>query len=85
MDPNYIAETPNLSKDWCPVCEPDLDPLKEILSVKYCWAHPPSMIGSADCTVTACEDPGWQNPGEAGGLHGRLFNDMLRGEGWSNR
>ncbi len=89
----YVPETPNLAKDWCPTCEPERDPTREILSVRYCWAHPPSLIGSADCSLQPCEDQSWSSPGEAGGAHGRLFNDLLRsdssdllrGEGWSNR
>ena len=80
-----LPETPNLATDWCPTCEPERDPVREILAVKYCWAHPVSLIGSADCTVAPCEDPSWHCSGEAGGLHSRLFNDLLRGEGWSNR
>jgi hypothetical protein len=80
-----LPETPYMAKDWCPTCEPERDPTREILAVKYCWAHPPSLIGSADCSMAPPEDHAWSTPGEAGGQHSILFNDLLRGEGWSNR
>lgn len=34
------ADTPVMSENWCPVCEPDRDPSVEILQVLYCSKHP---------------------------------------------
>lgn len=82
---SYIPETPNLAKDWCPMCEPDRDPLTEILQIRACAIHPVYEWGTADAMVKPAEDHNWSTPGEAGGEHNRKFNDLLRGEGWSNR
>lgn len=43
-----IIETPSLGVRWCPVCEPDRDPTREILDTAYCGPHFPVRDGSAD-------------------------------------
>jgi len=85
MDNNYVAETPNLAKEWCPSCEPERDPSREILQVHHCYMHDPGLLGSADAMVTPPEHSAWSTPGEAGGDESRRINDLLRGEFWSNR
>ena len=81
----YVPETPNLATEWCPACEPDRDPIKEILQVRPCIVHPNFEFGSADAMVPPAEHSQWSTPGEAGGEDNRRFCDLLRGEGWSNR
>jgi len=38
-------------RDWCPGCEPDVDPLRELVFENHCWRHKPSERGSADKQV----------------------------------
>lgn len=82
---NYVSETPNLATEWCPVCQPDKDPSREILQVRHCFMHDTALIGSADLMVSPPECSTWSAPGEAGGDENRRLNDLLRGEFWSNR
>ena len=41
-------------KKWCPECEPERDPIKEVLIEKWCWRHAPPEIlpGTADDRVS---------------------------------
>ena len=34
-----LPESPDLSTRWCPSCDPDRDPTREILRVEYCTTH----------------------------------------------
>lgn len=80
----YVEETPNLAKDWCPTCEPDRDPMREILHTQYCWAHQDLVLGQADAMVPPPENPSWHHAGDAGGASNKAFCDFIRGEGWRN-
>ena len=33
---------------YCPGCEPETDPIKEVVSTRYCGVHIPSAAGSED-------------------------------------
>ena len=46
-----MTETPDLSRPYCPQCEPEADPLREILRVRWCWDHPQSIAGTEDAAV----------------------------------
>jgi hypothetical protein len=42
---------------YCPACEPERDPMREILAVRWCFLHPePSVAGVDDDVVTTCRD-----------------------------
>jgi hypothetical protein len=47
-----IRETPSLGRTYCPGCEPDADPLAEILDVRWCEAHAVGQGGLDDGLVT---------------------------------
>jgi hypothetical protein len=47
-----IAETPSLASPYCPGCEPNRDPLREILAVQWCVRHQPSFGGPDDARAT---------------------------------
>lgn len=36
---NYLPDTPSVARFYCPGCEPDADPLSEILDIRRCAAH----------------------------------------------
>lgn len=44
-------DTPRVGRTWCPGCEPDVDPLEEILDVIYCDKHAPPRDGVDDDSV----------------------------------
>lgn len=48
---DYIMETPNLARSYCPGCEPNADPMKEILDLRHCDTHMPSRDGALDDSV----------------------------------
>jgi hypothetical protein len=39
----FVMETPNLGRPWCPACEPERDPTREILHVDLCGHHRPGV------------------------------------------
>jgi len=52
---DYIPDTPSIGRMYCPGCEPDVDPIREILDVRWCESHTPqgggltiSVSGSAE-------------------------------------
>lgn len=44
----FIPDTPMLGRVFCPACEPDADPTREILDVRYCEYHQPKPEGADD-------------------------------------
>jgi hypothetical protein len=47
--PNPAAwETPMLGKPWCPGCEPNRDPTREILNANPCGRHRPGKAPDDD-------------------------------------
>lgn len=45
---DWVPDTPYQARSYCPLCEPEADPIKEILEVRWCELHTPSRSGSAD-------------------------------------
>jgi len=73
-----IEETPNVTRAYCPACEPEADPIKELLEVTYCnlQGHRPAFNGDADTPVE------WiGSAGEAGGEPNRLLCNALHRKG----
>ena len=75
-------DTQNLSRDWCPGCEPDVDPSRDIVEVRHCALHPaPSRDGLDDAGVLVSSDH-LSSAGEAGGAGNRALCDLVhRGKG----
>jgi len=71
----FIADAPIVARSYCPGCEPDADPLAEILDVRWCDAHAPARDGSDDNSVS-CE--GFMSgSAEAGGDANRRWCQLL--------
>ena len=73
-----------LARPCCPGCEPDADPVHEILDIRWCSTHAPSCRGVDDAGLEP--DVTWGNT-EAGGednrrwcalLHERAMGDPAR-------
>lgn len=45
---NELNDTPNLAASYCPGCDPARDPLREILTVRWCDEHQPKFEGLDD-------------------------------------
>src|SRR5207247_9982879 len=43
-----LTDTPNLASSYCPRCEPERDPVREILTVCWCDEHRPTYEGGDD-------------------------------------
>lgn len=52
-DVSDIQETVRLGRVYCPGCEPDADPLREILDVRRCDSHPLPEQGDCDGLVVS--------------------------------
>ena len=71
-----LPDTPKLGQSWCPLCQPDRDPAREILETHYCGDHLPSLRGTADETVTL--EPVRLSAGEAEGAACRAIAQLIR-------
>jgi len=50
---DFLPDTPAVARPYCPDCEPDADPCREILDVRWCAAHAPAWSGVDDSAVRA--------------------------------
>jgi len=80
---DYIADAIAVARSYCPGCEPDADPLSEILDVRWCDAHAPARDGSDDAVVNC--DAFLSGSAEAGGDANRRWCELLHGADRSRR
>jgi len=74
----YLRDSPAVARSYCPVCEPDADPTREILDVHWCVAHAPVWSGADDGAVTVGAIP--SGSAEAGGEDNRRWCEILHRE-----
>jgi hypothetical protein len=60
---------------YCPGCEPDADPIAEILDTRWCATHMPSQAGADDASVVA--DIFLTGSGDAGGEDNRRMCEIF--------
>lgn len=72
---DYLTETPVVARAYCPGCEPDADPVREILDVRWCDAHAPTREGLDDGVVTS--EAYLSGSAEAGGEVNRRWCELL--------
>jgi hypothetical protein len=75
----FVPDTPSLARCYCPGCEPDADPLLEILDVRWCEAHVPPRDGMDDGVVVA--NAFLSGSAEAGGDDNRRWCEIVHGAG----
>ncbi len=75
MTTDFLADTPVISRIYCPGCEPTTDPTREIVESRYCHFHSPPSGGLDDEAVTTAFLSG---VAEAEGHTCRLWADWLR-------
>lgn len=74
---DFLTDSPVIARSYCPGCEPEADPLREILDVRWCDAHAPPRDGPDDAAVTS--DAYLSGSAEAGGEVNRRWCEMLHG------
>ena len=72
---NYLEDSPVLGRSYCPGCEPNADPIEEILDTRWCDRHAPVRDGSEDEGVLASAY--LSGSAEAGGEDNRLWCDFI--------
>jgi hypothetical protein len=73
----YIADTVSVARAYCPGCEPEADPLSEILDVHWCELHLPHREGLDDTRIEAAAY--LSGSAEAGGDDNRRWCETLHG------
>ncbi|HEV8639939.1 MAG TPA: hypothetical protein VGV13_02455 [Methylomirabilota bacterium] len=79
----FIADAPVVARSYCPGCEPDADPTREILDVRWCDAHAPTRDGCDDTAVTS--DAFLSGSAEAGGDANRRWCELLHASSKAQR
>jgi len=72
---DYLTDSAPIARAYCPGCEPDADPIREILDVRWCELHTPAREGSDDSTVSA--DGFLSGSAEAGGDANRRWCELV--------
>lgn len=73
----YLDETPYMARRVCPGCEPEADPVREILEVSRCMFHQAPTAGLDDASVPA-GFLGSGNTGDSDGADCRAAAEALR-------
>ncbi len=71
-----VAETKAVTRDWCPLCEPEVDPLRELVIEARCGEHRPGTSGPDDSKLVGfgC---GLSGGGDIDSETNAAMNDLL--------
>lgn len=72
---DHIEETPMVARFYCPTCEPDADPMAQMLETMYCHLHYPVRSGVDDDAVRT--EAYLSGSSEAGGKENQTFCDFI--------
>lgn len=72
---DFLGATPQIARSYCPGCEPEADPTKEILDPRWCAIHTPSLSGVDDGKVTT--EAILSGSAEAGGADNRRWCEVV--------
>lgn len=75
---DFLADSTTAARSYCPKCEPNTDPTREILDPKWCATHTPSWAGLDDARVTT--EAILSGNAEAGGPDNRRWCEVLHRE-----
>lgn len=76
---DFLPDTPAVARPYCPDCEPEADPCREILDVRWCAAHTPAWNGADDAAVRA--EAFLSGSTEAGGDDNRRWCQLVHSRG----
>ena len=68
-------ESACVARFYCPTCEPEADPISEILDLRWCGLHTPRASGADDAAVMMESYPA--GSGEAGGEDNRRWCQLF--------
>lgn len=68
---DFLSDTPIIPRAYCPTCEPDADPVAQVLDMRYCHLHDPRREGDMDRTVDQSQY--LSGGSEAGGAENAAF------------
>jgi len=71
----FVADSPVVARPFCPGCEPDTDPTREILDTRWCDAHAPVRGGAEDEHVRS--EAYLSGSSEAGGDENRRWCEFI--------
>jgi hypothetical protein len=71
-----LSETPSMASSYCPGCEPNRDPLREILAVQWCVHHQPTFSGPDD-ELAKLNPSVLSSLGEAEAESNRIWCDLV--------
>lgn len=71
-----IPDSPVLAILYCPGCEPDRDPIEEILDIRWCRSHIPTAKGLDDDSLSPTSVLSVNE--EAGGKDNRRWCELFR-------
>ena len=74
---DHLADTPCVARAYCPGCEPDADPGRDILDMRCCESHTPARGGIDDDVVASSVY--LSGSAEAGGDDNRRWCEILHG------
>lgn len=73
---DFLPDTPALARYYCPGCDHDADPTREILDPRWCNEHEPGRTGSADDRVTTT-GAHLSGSADVGGEENKRWCDLL--------
>ena len=73
MSDYTVPESPMVTRAWCPGCDPDIDPTRELVYTRWCDLHQPGVGGAEDARVTAREGFALHAPSEGDAATCRAF------------
>ncbi len=73
-----MSQTPRVARSYCPGCEPDANPVGEVLDACWCDVHAPTRDGLDDAVVTLGAH--LSGTAEAGGLDNKRWCDFFHRE-----
>ena len=77
----YSAFVPRV-RPYCPGCRPNADPIRELLVLRWCAAHAPTLNGPADTAVVPNQTPVWSD--EVAGSDNRRWCELFHGRARPN-
>ena len=80
LDPP-MKDTPKLGRSWCPTCEPECDPTREILDVRFCEPHRETDKACPDDALAKTDRILVGGTTEADGHDCREFMKLIRRSG----
>lgn len=72
----FESDTGDITRKYCPSCEPKTDPIEELVVVVWCGQHKPSIGGLDDYKIEPRRL--YFSRIEAGGETNRAFTELLR-------